>query len=231
MKTILWTGGFDSTALVLNALNEKEKFSTLSIAIGNNPDQAESEKRARSRIQKYLRLEYPDSAWYDHVEHKFPTIDKNHTVSYVQPIIWLTLPMLTASEGIVEIGWVRGDDVWHHKHDVQTVFDAAVRLTRSDGVSGHSKLTLGMPLEWATKNELLGFYERVTNPLALMSMLSVNECGDDWMTAKCPKSQVMRDLWDEMFQRLSARKTIDVPMSGPLQLVMKTMPTEVVSSH
>lgn len=199
MKTILWTGGFDSTALVIRAITAGETFSTISFSLGNNTEQAASEKVARSAIREMLNS-LPRCDWRSKIELELPCFSLGRDLQCPQPVLWAILPLLMDIGNEIEVGWVRGDDVWHFKHELWATFTNASGIIRSDS----PKLTA--PFEWDTKEDLLAVYDKLpVDPLLLMSRLSVSERGESWVTSSCNKSVEMRKLWDLMKTRVAMR--------------------------
>jgi hypothetical protein len=196
--TILWTGGYDSTALVLKAIREEREFETLSFALGNNEGQAKREQEARDRMRSYITSVIPDSKWRGAKTLQVPSMSICCRGGCPQPVIWIALGLIESVGGILEIGWVKGDDVWHYKTEIQRVFASASSVMRDD------KCKLSIPFEWSNKSNLLDEYfwhYQKLDPLYLLSMVSTTETGECWMTGTCHKSEDMRRLWVEAKKR------------------------------
>ena len=54
--TVIWSGGFDSTAVILKYLIEGRVVHTVSVSLNNNPYQSKAEKEARKAYGRKLRL-------------------------------------------------------------------------------------------------------------------------------------------------------------------------------
>lgn len=195
MKTIIWSGGYDSTALILRSIRNREDFRTLSFTLGNNVDQSRREDQARRDIAAIIRQSPENSHyWGSHENIEIPSLIKARNVVTVQPILW-TMYSALAYDGDIEFGYVRGDDVWHHRERLLTGMETLMNTIRD----GQSSVRFVYPFEWETKHDLLFLYDGFE---ALMPLISTVEEGNDhWLVAKCKKGSEMRELWDALLQR------------------------------
>lgn len=159
MALLLWSGGCDSTALLCDMLSDAPKWvayedrklnpvRTLAINHPQVPCGTQG-RAAREKVLKELRRR---GHKIDHTELKITHDGAFEAVSHygcIQPAFWLTnaTPFLLESEHLYT-GWVRGDDVWHHRDAVSGAFGWCRSLLNFRG-------DLVTPLEWVTKPEVI----------------------------------------------------------------------------
>lgn len=149
---ILWSGGCDSTYLLYDNLSKgNEEITTLSI-MHNQVVCHEKERYARENITKELY----------HRGYKFNSIELQVVGSQVktsgcpQAAIWLSLavPHLEIDESLA-VGYIRHDDLFHHKHSYQQIFKYYCKLLEK----GNS--TLLFPLEWMEKSTITSHLKKI----------------------------------------------------------------------
>ena len=145
---LLWSGGCDSTLLLLRYLKEGKKIRTLAV----NHDQVSSapyEKKARREIKKKLRER---GFKFRHQEISIRGRERgvqggNGGLS--QPGIWLfaAIGNLNDKETLLT-AYIREDDIWHYR---QWYVDAFQNLLVIAGKTSE----LQFPMEWDTKPEII----------------------------------------------------------------------------
>lgn len=149
-KLVCWSGGCDSTLCLYDLAAKSSKASPVhSIAINHGEVGAEiQQKKARVRLlARFKKLGF-------HIQHTEITIRtkgdfyiSGHGI--VQPSIWLPFAMLYArKKDDLIFGYIRGDDVWHHKLAIEYIHQYAQSLNHNEG-------KLVFPLEWMTKAEVI----------------------------------------------------------------------------
>ncbi len=148
---LLWSGGFDSTAILLSILSNPEQFQNVRI-IGcglKNTFNYEQDKTARQKIAEILKKSHSN---FSYVEQE---LDLNCLCSTQMPV-WACLSAINVSpldtDTTMLYGYIRGDDFWHYRHEFETAVKAVVASYSS------TKLTFGYPLEWKYKKELVSWY-------------------------------------------------------------------------
>lgn len=69
-RCIVWSGGYDSTALLLDAVNDGVSLiKTLSFSLDNNEIQREQERAARERITRAIRGHHSVAIENEVVQH------------------------------------------------------------------------------------------------------------------------------------------------------------------
>lgn len=153
-NVIVWSGGADSTALLDHyAGTSSEDYPVKAISISKHPNlvkkQTEYEGKARKR---YLELAKARGYWIEHEEIEFGDGFSAHGPKDDGPpgqlMMWMCAITPCVSDGDrVMFAYIRGDAMWHYKHEFVSAFDAIMDLK---GV----KATLEFPFEWMTKKEV-----------------------------------------------------------------------------
>lgn len=200
---VAWTGGYDSTALILKYLSEDYDVTAVSAILENNEFQSASEQRARDAIMAYFDNSYKYRGRVKCISFKIPTIPQSRQMEIIQPYLWLTNLPLHCNNEKIALGYVSGDDFWHFKEYAKKSQEALNGFARD-------KFEFEFPLEYYDKEGLTGFYRENKE---IVPFLSVCENGTHWMACdgyckKCPK---MRWLWAQiMGMKLVERQTFEM---------------------
>lgn len=145
---LLWSGGLDSTALLLRLCKsdgtQGNPVRTLSI-MHNMVVASAAESMMRHKIvAKLKRRGY-------HIKPTEVRIDgaTGYNGKHLgQPVIWLPLGVnaLDQKEDLY-LAYVRGDDIWHYKGELVHAFNYLMAICGKDGA-------LRYPLEWENKTDL-----------------------------------------------------------------------------
>lgn len=149
---IVWSGGLDSTALVLDAISNKERFHALYVDLENNKIKSKLEKKAREDIIQVVGAEHFVSDI---------TVYQPNVISYSgnkQAPIWLAgivcaIDPETVSE--VRMGYVEYDQFWHIKTEFVNAYNSMFRLCFPEN---NDVIPLKFPLEWETKEGIIKKY-------------------------------------------------------------------------
>ena len=143
---ITWSGGCDSTFLLLKYLMEGKNVRTLSVTHDQVP-QSNHEKEARIRIRNALMKRGLNFSHHEMtISGDGITLECGQGGMH-QPAIWLSAAIghLQDKEDL-HLGYVKEDDFWHYR---QWYWDAFQNLKVICNKSG----TLVFPLEWTEKKE------------------------------------------------------------------------------
>lgn len=146
-RLVLWSGGCDSTLTLLWALQAKNaQVRTISLIhpqLGANVEQT----AAREKLKKKLEKKYGK---FESLEF---SLGDGHINQYgmVQPVMWITNAAMTLSkhEDLL-VGYIQGDDVWHYRSEILTMFRTCQKLTGKKG-------EILFPLEWLDKGEVIRY--------------------------------------------------------------------------
>lgn len=83
-------------------------------------------------------------------EQDVPMMTKTSFLGIIQPVLWVTLAAISVDDEI-EFGYVKHDDVWHYKHQVQELLDTLNRFKNPN----RRNPPFSFPFEWETKEDLL----------------------------------------------------------------------------
>lgn len=153
MKLVLWSGGLDSTAILLYFLKENIPFETLYISLENNEKKVKEELLARRKILKALQDYYGVKITDRTINVPSVKFKKNLAV---QPILWLFGMVQCTHENIKNIclGYVRKDDFWYIKHS----FERAYYHLNCLDIDGRNFPSLYYPFEWYDREDLVDKY-------------------------------------------------------------------------
>jgi 7-cyano-7-deazaguanine synthase in queuosine biosynthesis len=153
---VVWSGGLDSTAILLDYARDKKPLVTVYFRLENNEHKTNFEESRRNVIKSLLKeqnYEFKDRTIY------IPAIRGGSSILYrnPQPSLWAShlvmgLQEQDSFEKILFV-YVRCDDFWHYKESVIKVFNGMWELC----VSGLDKDVpkLSFPLEWLSKEDLI----------------------------------------------------------------------------
>ena len=161
-KLIFWSGGFDSTAVILHCIKNNIDFDTAYINLQNNESKVECEKSSRERIKDMLKLNSLKD-YKDYEFGPFEFIGTGDLTNPWQPIIWLCGFFSGYRYNFKDLydeilfGYIRGDDFWHYKENFISMFRLMSTHFNID------PLKLKFPLEWVSKTEVYNDYYNTTN--------------------------------------------------------------------
>lgn len=148
---ILWSGGLDSTYLVYDRLINGHPVDVLNVELENNDDIQVHEKAAMGSMAKILQA---DKSLAAGIRNNY-TYRLNRlcaSITFAQPLCWTFAYMSvldTDKHSSIEIGYVEGDDFWHHKHDIVNYVKTIM------SVHFPSPVPVEFPLEWIDKAAIL----------------------------------------------------------------------------
>jgi 7-cyano-7-deazaguanine synthase in queuosine biosynthesis len=154
---LLWSGGCDSTLVLWNLLQDQSPSSqpirTLAIlhpSLGANEEQSAARAAILARLaERSFRVCHTDVS-ISQAGSAYPTCHGG----IIQPIVWLSIAIpYLLDEDDLYTGWVRGDDVWHHKTEVRWIFDYSTQMLNKRG-------KLQYPLEYTHKSEVIDLLRR-----------------------------------------------------------------------
>lgn len=157
-KLILWSGGFDSTGILLQEFCDirGKDFDLCYCILPNNDIIQHHEILARSKLLKKIESMFPDNR-YQGNDYTFRYAGNiPSTDNYLpQPFVWGTTLAwnldVTKYDEIV-MGYIKRDDFWH----IRTLFEQMV-ITGLRMLSGQQDFDLkfSYPYEWHTKQSIL----------------------------------------------------------------------------
>lgn len=126
MKRVLipWSGGADSTYLILKNLKEGNHVTAFGVRLENNPNQSDREFKSRKIISDFFYKNYPSNFDYKLFVGR---IDVGGSTNLIlsQPPIWVLFSHYSQSFSEideVQIGYVMNDDVISYLEDVRNLW-------------------------------------------------------------------------------------------------------------
>ena len=199
MQLVLWSGGLDSTAILLYYLKENIPFETVYISVENNKIKAREEKKARKKIMNALQNYYGVNIT-DH-EVKMGVIDFKYDKPMAQPLLWMfgIIQSIHGKYDCVNLGYVMGDGFWHIRHNFERAYWHLKRV-----MDNHFKSlpNLHYPFEWTDKNELTRLYYSDDIGKYIFPMIWVCESSEEpsIQCGKCEPCKRFKDV-NKYFKR------------------------------
>ena len=185
---LLWSGGYDSTLILIEALRQGYSIETLYIDFENNFLKSKRELYKRAVIKNKLEDKFSNII-KDKIVNQTPIIKLVGT--YFQPAVWLTQSLLNISNdkiNYISLGYIRSSDFWHIHADWLTAFNSLQKcLMRSNIIEPL------FPLEWLNKKGILSYFKYYykeiydlchTCEMPIMSKGRIVDCGK----CKCCKN-------------------------------------------
>ena len=160
MDLLVWSGGMDSTAILLDYASQKKPLTTLYIELKNNELKTKQEKLARQKIRQILKDDW-DYCFEDREVQigGLKTVNSFSSVAFsMQPMSWLwgTFMGLRSGDAFEKVlyGYIISDVFWHIKEKFVTCYDCMAQgLVVVPGYITVPKVHF--PLEWYTKEEVV----------------------------------------------------------------------------
>ena len=156
MQLVLWSGGLDSTAIILHYLKKNIPFETVYMNLENNSDKVREEKRTRKKIMKALEHHYKVKITDYEIKLATPNFKYDKPLA-AQPLLWMfgIMQSIHGKYDNVNLGYLREDCFWHIKHNFEEAYWHLKRVLDNN----FEKLPLlHYPLEWHTKNGVIDQY-------------------------------------------------------------------------
>lgn len=168
MSLVLWSGGADSTLMLHDLALREEGIRS----IGVNYEYVAGNKRFAAARKALLAVFERKGLKIDHAEVEINTSTFHFQLGdggLIQPVVWLSFAqlMLRETEDLC-VGYIKGDDIWHHRSELQSMFDDAQLMTGKSG-------KLRFPVEWEPKWKVI---ERLQK-LELLSLCAWCESSSD----------------------------------------------------
>lgn len=215
-KNILipWTGGFDSTALILKALSEGHHVFPKHIDILNNKEGSEKEEKAIDSIYEYLQ--YKLEIWKGVRPHEVAKINDDiaYPNSYTIPkwIIYSCLDMGYINKNIenrqpdeIWIGYTKSDgqeedfDLNHHMTLIPIILNSMIKLTYPE-IETVPKILF--PFVDMYKTQILRKYYDNDNFRPVFEMLSTCPSGGSYKTGcECEKCLKLKRLSEALYKK------------------------------
>lgn len=159
---IVWSGGLDSTAVLLElGKNKEDTLYTVYFNVSNNKDKAEKEIEHR-KILKVLLEKQANVHIINDTIYEYSVDARASGVAIWQPATWvfglLSGPTLEDYDTI-NFGYIKGDCFWHVKeHFIKTIkhFNRLLKNNDSD-----ISQKIRFPLEWYSKESIVESYYHI----------------------------------------------------------------------
>lgn len=198
---VLWSGGFDSTSLLLDLVeinNSGIYMNNEIVAITLVNDiycdaKNKREQRSRDKIKKYIKEKFPCAkVTYTEIKSSYDNIPDNifKNRGICQPIAWLSAAMVLMESGTLSFGYIRDDDALQYKSTIVDLFNNLAKL-QSD-----KEFRVRFPLENKYKWNILKDLS-VKHPKVLQMCTSCENTKEEDKCGKCtPCLHIKRALYE-----------------------------------
>lgn len=171
-KVLLWSGGFDSTLMLLNLLDTCPETDIILLTIQSavtGVSKLIKERTARERVLEYIKIHYsnsvtkhikvidqpipkPDGQWDVAscvVKDKYKPRGLDNVQAISQPIFWVcnAIPLLP-QECVLQLGYISEDHAFIKVEDIITMIKAAGNISDKN-------ITVEFPMQYYSKAEVL----------------------------------------------------------------------------
>lgn len=155
---IVWSGGMDSTALLLKAIKEKIPFETVYFNITCNSGKAENEIKAREKLSALINDQYHVN-WSDKIVNIRP--ERSSALTYPQPFLWIT--SLVSSVHLSEykeiwLGYVSGDGITALKTEFINAYTNLAKIGQCNSMFEQGVPEIKIPFIMHEKRELMSYF-------------------------------------------------------------------------
>lgn len=171
-KAIAWSGGLDSTCILLKAL-DNQYFVDICIIDLKEADQYKTDKVLQKKLLPLIKSKYKQQIT-SVTKHKL-NIYSVGSVAMSQPIIWMSLIPFLSDAPIFEFGYIRGDDFWHVRSELELIFINAIKLIRADY---SNEFKVKFPIEWYTKHDIIDWYYKNKFTKEILNIIIKNSAKD-----------------------------------------------------
>lgn len=204
-KVILWSGGFDSTMILLQACENWTEGNPYEIQLMsvNIPNTGEAknkrELKVRDEILKYVKERYPKVPIYYNItkvvleDNLGINTNGNNNTGLAQPILWAlsTVPLLP--DGCeLNFGYIKEDDAIPALSDIESLVNSAAAINQKN-------LTVNFPLKFVSKTDVLKFY--IENALDLIDVCT--SCENEDETDLCGRCKPCTHLMEALIRLLA----------------------------
>jgi 7-cyano-7-deazaguanine synthase in queuosine biosynthesis len=206
---VLWSGGFDSTCLVIDKLHDGD-IDILYIDLENNWIMQRQERRAICKMKALIKDANLKGQIINSFNFRYGMIPVTKSV-YAQPALWLQAASMIADaehHSEVNIAYVRHDDAWHYKTEIMNAYTALNQLTSPDNI-----VPVKFPFEWFTKTTLLEQLKTFEYHKPLLNLIYYCEAGTKKPCGECSSCKRHDD------ELKGADHTMAIDMTGKIQEV------------
>lgn len=205
---LLWSGGFDSTAVLLHALQNTDiqNLVVCGCNLTNAPCQSE-DFNARKAIAETLKLTSLPRVTYHEATATFDLPVNDAETGQSQVWAYLASTLISEKVGnVLCMGYIKHDDFWHFKPSFE---DAIVNLIRCSCSNSNVDLSFYYPFEWTEKRELAHFYFDHADVFKQLSWAGDN--GECKLIKKSEIQNILQNYWDHV----PIVATINQPTENP----------------
>lgn len=176
---VLWSGGLDSTALVIDLLY-KGDIDVMYVDLDNNKILQRHEKKAIKKLKRIIEDANPPGEIINEHSFGYDYIEPSKSV-YAQPALWITAAAFIADvrhHTSVNIAYIKHDDAWHYKTEIINTYNA-MNVLICDG----NTVPLEFLFEWSTKQNIVDnlkdfvYYKQIMQTIRYCEANSKEQCG------------------------------------------------------
>lgn len=154
MNLICWSGGYDSTAVILHAIKHGIDFETVYFRLNNNVNKSNVELYCRDKMIDVFKKH--GIVFDDYIIDIGLVYFGTSRKLLILPYLWnfgLTqfLSQVTKPYDSIQMGYIRNDDFWHVYKFTQANLETSLKMISNDMLVPQFEY----PLQWLSKEEVL----------------------------------------------------------------------------
>lgn len=197
---VFWSGGADSTALVM-ALAEAGAYVTILEVLTKQTPNPDAELHHRKQVLEWFAKN--NVKYQKHYQFEMGVIYGNHGASYTQSWWWMQIAQLYRSSDYdcIAFGWVSGDDSVAWIAEYQQLWQAGECFLKEESPE------LAFPLAKIDKQQITNFFDQhVSRPPVWWCELPVDGVTSDNPYTECGKCPSCLDAFVKGMFRVFKRK-------------------------
>jgi len=219
---IVWSGGFDSTAVLLSAGADAATFDKITVISGDlanaNPDCSEQDRTARKNITETLHTIKPFDRYNFTTATEINISEVGEGSGQSETWAFMASEAVSSEDTYTEIrfGYIRHDDFWHFRPNFENAIYNLCEMT------GKHKPTIYYPYEWSLKRDILPIY--VKYPFIFKEI----SWGGDTHEVKLKEKDDLKSVFELM---LSAADSATAGSVKPSDIIPKSIDISIETSH
>lgn len=154
LPLVVWSGGMDSTAIVIDHFINNKRFDTVFVKVGNNVHQQKKELSSRKKILNKLTKKYGKVHRNDIIVDFISVESRN--LPLIQPKVWVDAIMYGVDlydYSEILFGYILSDHFWRVRDHMLDIFESYRKISHT-GCFPEIKY----PLEFYDKDEIIKEY-------------------------------------------------------------------------
>jgi 7-cyano-7-deazaguanine synthase in queuosine biosynthesis len=210
---IPFTGGFDSTCLICMAIEQGIKFDVFHHQLLNNQSLTELEDKARASLTEEFRkiTNHNKATSFGVVNGSDVRIFTSRDAWVVQPVLWVTLTALIASEyDEVWLGYKGGDTALSFINDIRQMWDNAFAFRAKPTSELRKYPHLKFPLMKMFRGDIIEFLYRFEHRYEVSLVEHIVTCETGTKYCECNSCETLKTSNKRLYDKFRKRDFGDI---------------------